>query len=170
MHDDATYDSNYDGQDYKVKVTWSKSIREGDIELMSFYSLFFKDLMRKMSFEKVGRNCFNPKAAVQISQHNLEVWPGFYSAMQKLEIGPMIMIDLTNKVIRQDSVLSYINELLDKRKSREFINDELKFRVVVTSYGKTKSTYRVDRIDFDQSPECTFKRKDGSEVSYSQYY
>jgi hypothetical protein len=32
----------------------------------------------------------------------------------------------------------------------------MKFRVVVTSYGKTKKTYRVEKIDFDKNPDSTF--------------
>ncbi len=91
-----------------VKIAYSKTIKAGDIELYSFYSLFFKDLMKKMNFERVGRNCFNPAGAKHFNNHGLEVWPGFYSAMQKLELGPLIMIDLTNKVIRKDTVLSFI--------------------------------------------------------------
>jgi aubergine-like protein len=108
MKDDQIYDSELDGQNYKVKIAWSKTIKSNDIELYSFYSLFFKNLMKRMSFERVGRNCFNPSAAVKISNQGLEVWPGFYSAMQKLESGPLIMIDMTNKVIRSDKVLAFI--------------------------------------------------------------
>lgn len=94
------FETNYESTDYKIKIAWSKSLKQGDIELYSFYSLFFKNLLKKMSFERVGRNCFNPKAATSLTQHSLEIWPGFYSAMQKLEIGPLIMLDLTNKVVR----------------------------------------------------------------------
>lgn len=31
-------------------------------------------------------------------------------------------------------------------------------------------TYRVDDIDWDQSPKSTFKKADGSEVSFLEYY
>ena len=140
-----------------MNVAWSKSIKQGDMELFTFYAIFFKNIMRKMAFEAIGRNCFNPRASKSISQHNLEVWPGFYSAMQKLECGPLIMIDLTNKVIRKDSVLSHIQDLESKGKSREFINEQLKWAIVVTTYGQNKKTYRVDHIDFERSPATTFK-------------
>ena len=162
MKDDKIYDSEFDGQKYQVKVAWSKTIKINDIELFSFYSLFFKSLMKKLSFERIGRNCFNPSASVKISNHGLEVWPGFYSAMQKLEAGPLIMLDMTNKVIRSDKVLTFIQELETKRKSREQINYEMQFKCVVTSYGKTKKTYVVEKIDFDKSPDSTFEGKDGA--------
>ncbi|TNV83116.1 hypothetical protein FGO68_gene11586 [Halteria grandinella] len=170
MKDDKTYEGEHEGVKYQVTIAWSKSIKNGDIELYSFYSLFFKQLMKKMSFERLGRNCFNPKAAVKLSNHGLEIWPGFYSAMQKLDGGALIQIDLTNKVIRQDTVLSFIQELESKGKSREFINQELQFKVVVTSYGKDKRTYRVERVDFDRSPESTFPCKDGTQISFGAYF
>lgn len=31
-------------------------------------------------------------------------------------------------------------------------------------------TYRVDDIDWDQNPKSTFKKADGSEVSFLDYY
>jgi hypothetical protein len=31
-------------------------------------------------------------------------------------------------------------------------------------------TYRVDDIDWDQNPKSTFKKADGSEVSFLEYY
>lgn len=40
--------------------------------------------------------------------------------------------------------------------------------VVLTDYNN--NTYRVDDVDWQVSPENTFKMKDGSEISYMQYY
>lgn len=90
VKDDLVLNSTYEDQPYKITIQWAKSINQGDMELYSFYSLFFKLLTKKMNFQQVRRNCFNPKAAVKLNQYNLEVWPGFYSAMQKLETGPLI--------------------------------------------------------------------------------
>lgn len=41
---------------------------------------------------------------------------------------------------------------------------------MVTSYGKNKKTYRVEKIDFERNPESKFELKDGSEVSFAEYY
>ena len=40
----------------------------------------------------------------------------------------------------------------------------------MTSYGKTKKTYRVESIAYDKSPDTTFKMKDETEISFAQYY
>ena len=39
--------------------------------------------------------------------------------------------------------------------------------LLVTRYNQ--KTYKIDRIEFDQSPESTFQ-KDGNAVSYMEYY
>ena len=44
---------------------------------------------------------------------------------------------------------------------------------VVTTYGTKKHTYRIESIDYNQSPTCTFKKgKPGEEVeiSFKDYY
>lgn len=83
-------------------------------------------MLRKLNFERIGRNFFCPSKAQHISQHSLEVWPGFFTAMQKLEGGSLLMIDMTSKVIRNDSLLSHIKMLTnEKRLSKERINEEL---------------------------------------------
>lgn len=39
--------------------------------------------------------------------------------------------------------------MVDEGKSYEQINEELKFKSVVTSYGNYKQTYEIDAIDFN---------------------
>jgi aubergine-like protein len=46
----------------------------------------------------------------------------------------------------------------------------MKFMTVVTSYGKEKKTYQIERVDFDQSPDSKFPQKDGNEISFMEYY
>ena len=42
---------------------------------------------------------------------------------------------------------------------------------VVTSYSKAgKHTYKVERLDFDKTPNDGFDKKDGSHVSFAEYF
>lgn len=109
---DLCLESDYDGQSYKVTIAWSKLIATNDVELYSFFSIFFKSLLNKMKFEKLGRKCFQPSSAKTIQ--GLEVWPGFFMSLTKLEKGPMLMIDYASKVIRQDTVLQHMAEMQKK--------------------------------------------------------
>ncbi len=62
-----------------MKLQWAKSIPKTDNEFNDFNSIFAKNLIRNMNFERVGRSFYNPKRAVHVS--NLEVWPGFALAV-----------------------------------------------------------------------------------------
>lgn len=41
---------------------------------------------------------------------------------------------------------------------------------MLLSHRYNNKTYRVDDIDWDQNPNSTFKKADGSEVSFLEYY
>ena len=80
---------------------------------------------------------------------------------------------MANKVVRTDTLHSVLNEFRNKGKNADSINDELAGVSVVTTYGTKKHSYRIEKIDFEQSPTCTFKKgKPGEEVdiSYMDYY
>ena len=99
-----------------MRVAWAKDVHQTDIkEYQAFVSIFFKRLVGKLSFLRDGRNMFNPLKAKNIQ--NLEVWPGFFSSVQKLQSGPLIQIDLTSKVIRTDKLLTEIEQMQDKGKT-----------------------------------------------------
>lgn len=116
--DDLIIPVEHDEQKYTVKLSWAKDFGESDQkEYYAFMSIFFKRLMGRLSFQRDGRNMFNPKKAKNIQ--NLEIWPGFFSSIQKLSSGALIQIDLANKVVRQDKLIDTIKELMSKGKSQE---------------------------------------------------
>jgi hypothetical protein len=90
-----------------------------------------------------------------------------------MEFGPVILIDPVSKVIRNDKVLVLLKSLIDQGKSHEEINETLKFKTVVTSYGNDKHTYEVESIDFEQSPQSTFmqgKKEEAKEIRFCDYF
>jgi hypothetical protein len=89
--------------------------------------------------------------------------------MQKTESGPLMLLEMASKVIREDSVLKAITDMKEfKKMSNDRINSEMANSIVVTSYGNTKKTYRVEKIDFERSIIDTFKMgKPGEEVELS---
>lgn len=92
--------------------------------------------------------------------------------MNNMEAGPIMQIDLTSKVCRQDKVIDHINELIDKKRyDNERVNEECKGMTVVTSYSKVgKHTYKIDKIDFEKSPKDEFTKKDETTISFANYF
>lgn len=135
--------------------------------MMVFYKVFFNSLLKKINFKQIGRNFFNPSQSKTISNHNVEVWPGFSASLQILERGVLLNIDIVHKVLRMDSVLDYISDLKNKggrSDPREAIKKALIGSTILTTYNKR--TYKVDDVDFDKSPLDQFTSDDGSPISY----
>lgn len=169
--DPLTFQAEYDGQDYTIEIKFTKIVNEDPLEWGAFQSIVFKAILGRMSFERDGRNMFNPQAAKHIQ--GLDIWPGFFSSMQSLASGTFLQIDLANKVIRTDKLLGVLQGMLSQGKTQEQVNDELKGTSVVTTYGMKKHSYKIEAIDFLRSPNCTFKKgKPGeeTEVSFNEYY
>ena len=91
--------------------------------------------------------------------------------MNAMEVGPLMQIDLTSKVIRKDCVLDTLRDYENKGYDNDRINEEVKGMVVVTSYSKSgKHTYRCEKIDFEKSPSDQFELKDGTKTSFVDYF
>lgn len=88
------------------------------------------------------------------------------------EQGCLLNIDVCFKVIRTDSVLKLMEELRTTAEKRsqdgtDAVQQGMTGCTVVTKYNQ--KTYRVDRVDFAQSPATTFD-KQGTPTSYAEYY
>lgn len=77
--DPLSFNAEFDGQDYQMEVKFTRKVT-GDVqEFSAFQSIIFKGIMGRLSFERDGRNMFNPSKASNIQ--NLSIWPGFFSSM-----------------------------------------------------------------------------------------
>ena len=166
------YEGEHEGNKYKVTVEWVQIMEATDRDHMSFLKIFFNSMMRALRFETIGPKSFNSAAAHTLAAHNIKVWPGFDARMIMKENGALLNVDVAFKVVRTDSVLSYISELRKKAPRggtewQETISTALTGATVVTRYNQ--KTYRVERVDFAMSPATTFD-KNGEQVSYSEYY
>lgn len=132
-----------------------------DKDHMNFLKIFFNSMMRGLRFETIGRKSFNSAKAHSLDAHKIKVWPGFDARLIMKETGVLLNIDVCFKVVRQDTVLEFINELRSKAEQKnldpqEEIQNALKGATVVTRYNQR--TYKVERVDFGMSPETTFDK------------
>ena len=57
------------------------------------------------------RNYYDPKAAVILKQHKLEVWPGYVTSIRQHEEQILLCCEISCKVLRTDTVLEQIEEI-----------------------------------------------------------
>lgn len=102
-------EAEVDGAKYNVELSWVQTMEPTDKDHMAFLKIFFNSMMRCLRFETIGPRSFNPKAPHNLPAHNISVWPGFDARLIMKENGALLNIDVCFKVIRKDSVLSFLN-------------------------------------------------------------
>jgi hypothetical protein len=108
-----------------------------DKDHLNFLKIFFNSMMRGLRFETIGRKSFNSAKAHTLTAHKIKVWPGFDARLIMKESGVLLNIDVCFKVVRQDSVLEYMNDLKAKieQKGGDYqaeLQEQIKGMTVVT--------------------------------------
>lgn len=164
--------SNENGANMEVVITIeqdSNCITCNDPIAKNLTGYLTKNLQSMLKYKQIGRNLFNPDRAVTVEM--FEVWPGYATSFIPGESSNSLLnIDLVSKVITQVNVLSFMLNLRQKC-SHDFenlISSELEGKSVMTKYNR--KIYRVDRVEFKMNPSNKFKKQDGSEISFCEYY
>ncbi|KAM5181485.1 piwi-like protein 4 [Mantella aurantiaca] len=158
-------------EEVTITVTLTSILPSGSPACIQFFGVLFKRIFRCLNMYQVGRNYYNPSNPVEIPQHKLTLWPGFSTSITQLESQLTLSADISHKVLRNETVLSIMNDLytrVPEERLAEACEKEFLGMVVLTRYNN--KTYRVDDINWNTKPTDTFQRKDGSELTYVDYY
>lgn len=159
------------GETVKITITLTNELPPTSPSCFQFYNIIFRRLLKMMNMKQIGRNYYNPNDSIEVRTHNLTVWPGFVTSILQYETSIMLCIDVSHKVLRSETVLDVMYNLHSKLGPRAFhdsCSKELIGQIVLTKYNNR--TYRIDDIDWDFTPDSTFKKSDGSEISFIDYY
>lgn len=104
---------------------------------------------------------------ITIPEQNLQLWPGYYTSMRQHENNILLNCDMKFKIIRIDNVYNMLMECRQSNLRQEF-QQKIIGSIVLTNYNN--KTYRIDDVDFNSSPKSTFSKRDGSQISYIDYY
>ncbi|XP_075754569.1 piwi-like protein 1 isoform X2 [Pelodiscus sinensis] len=159
------------GENIKITITLTNELPPTSPTCLQFYNIIFRRLLKLMNLQQIGRNYYNPNDPISIPNHRLMVWPGFTTSILQYETNIMLCTDVSHKVLRSETVLDFMYTLyqqVEEQRFRETCAKELIGLIVLTKYNN--KTYRVDDIDWDSNPKCTFRKTDGSEISFVDYY
>ncbi|XP_065548859.1 piwi-like protein 1 isoform X2 [Lathamus discolor] len=159
------------GEDVKITITLTNDLPPSSPTCLQFYNIIFRRLLKMLNLQQIGRNYYNPNDPISIPNHRLMVWPGFTSSILQYEESIMLCVDVNHKVLRSETVLDFMYSLyyqVEEQRFRDTCAKELIGLIVLTKYNN--KTYRVDDIDWDANPQCTFRKSDGSEITYIDYY
>ena len=72
-------------------------------------------MMEKLNMELLGRNYYDPQAASIVREFCLEVWPGYVTSIRQHEYNIMMCAEVSNKVIRTDTVYEQMGTIYNRR-------------------------------------------------------
>lgn len=100
----------------------------------------------------------------------MEVWPGYATAIHPFDDSVMLIADLCHKILHKHTVLDYLYDLYKNTRGdfHTTATRKLVGEIVLTRYNN--KTYRIDDIDWDKNPNSTFLQRDGTEITFKDYY
>ncbi|KAG7489427.1 piwi 2 [Solea senegalensis] len=159
-----------DDEEIQLKIQLTKILPPHSDLCIPFYNVVLRRIMRIIGLKLVGRNHYDPESAVIVKSQGLQVWPGYSTAIKRTDGGLYLCVDVSHKVLRNDTVLNVMNTLYQQ--SREKFQDEctkeLIGSIIITRYNNR--TYRIDGIEWNKSPKDTFVLMDGTKTTFVEYY
>ncbi len=161
-----------DSHDTTIKITLVKILPPEQIP-PTVFNMIFKNIMRELKMNRIGQHYFSPMRQIDVPNHNLQVWPGYTTAVHDFEDGLHLVIDVAHKILNVKTCWQLFNELYVKHNGsiewrQEAVNC-LVGNVVLTRYNN--QTYKIDDIMWDSSPMNDFARGNTNErITYVDYY
>ncbi|XP_032250920.1 piwi-like protein 3 [Phoca vitulina] len=156
----------------KVTIEFTSELTPTSPDCLRYYNILFRRILKMMELEQVGRNYYNKREATEFSDHNLVIWPGYVTSILEYETSITLCADVNHKLVRMQTAYDLISALRDgfpaKQDLREQVSKQLVGSIVSTIFNN--KTYRVDDINWEETPRTTFKTSDGAEITFVEYY
>ncbi|MXQ94554.1 hypothetical protein E5288_WYG003457 [Bos mutus] len=159
------------GETVKMTITLTRELPASSPVCIQVFNIIFKKILKKLSMYQIGRNFYKPSEPVEIPQHKLSLWPGFAISVSHFETKLLLSANVSYKILRNETVLEFMTDLCRKTSESCFTQTcekQLVGLIVLTRYNN--KTYRIDDIDWSVKPTHTFRKRDGAEITYVDYY
>ncbi|XP_068412097.1 piwi-like protein 4 [Eschrichtius robustus] len=159
------------GETVKMTISLTRELPASSPVCIQVFSIIFKKILKKLSMYQIGRNFYKPSEPVEIPRHKLSLWPGFAISVSHFESKLLFGADVSYKILRNETVLEFMTDLCHKTGMScctQTCEKQLIGLIVLTRYNN--KTYRIDDIDWSVKPTHTFQKRDGTEITYVDYY
>ena len=162
-----------DDHDTTMRITLTKILPPEQIP-PTVFNMIFKSIMRELKMNRIGQHYFSPMRQIDVPNHNLQVWPGYTTAVHDYEDGLHLIIDVAHKILNMKTCWQLFDDIYRRHEGniaafrQEAIN-ALVGNVVLTRYNN--QTYKIDDILWDSNPKSDFQRGNTTErITYVDYY
>jgi len=161
-----------DGVAVEVTIKLVGEIQPTDYHYMQFFNIVLRQAMENMQLELIRRDYYDPKAAIILKQHKLELWPGYVTSIRQHEEKILLCCEISHKILRTDTVLQQIGEVHQKTRGgpsfHADVEKALLGAIIITRYNN--KTYRIDEIAWDKKPTDEFEGRNEEKMTYMKYY
>ncbi|GMT00729.1 hypothetical protein PENTCL1PPCAC_22903, partial [Pristionchus entomophagus] len=159
-----------------VTVTFRPSVTFGrnDPQAINIYNLLIREAFKAIGFVQVQRNFFDPGRANLVKEWDVEVWPGYETAVRMYEEQMMLCIENRFKVLRRATVFQ---QLVSEFKRASGNMELVKTNCDHTYTGSTILTlynnrmHRLSRFEWDMNPMSQFHHAaTDTKMSFVDYF
>ncbi|CAD6194970.1 unnamed protein product [Caenorhabditis auriculariae] len=143
-----------------------------DAQTINCFNIVIRRCFDEIGFTQLGRNYFDPNAGKTVSSYNMDVLPGYETAIRMYEDQLMLCVENRFKMVRKESMLEIIQREIqncrgDLERAIQKINEVFQGSTILTLYNN--KLHRFTRLDTNLTPESQFK-KDDRTISLREYY
>ena len=133
VEEPLVFTTEFDKETYKITIENSGllDIIDSEHQYLNFIGRIFRSSQKMLRLKEISRKHFNSDNAKVFKDLQLEVWPGYSTSVGAFNHNVLVNIDVSFKVLRQETVFDYIRNLHNKMNSDE-LNDEIKGMTVMT--------------------------------------
>ena len=132
-----------------------------------------RNVFNKIGYTEIGKTgkFFQVKNPENIDG-DLKMFSGFKANFMSLERGVYLRVDTAKKIVRNQTVLDYINEIYAQNKHKErdekrlILKTELLGKIIMTNYGKARYLKVIDVI-FESVEEI---KLNGTDTTLFKFY
>eukprot|EP00095_Tigriopus_kingsejongensis_P002312 maker-scaffold347_size200506-snap-gene-0.20 protein:Tk02312 transcript:maker-scaffold347_size200506-snap-gene-0.20-mRNA-1 annotation:"giwi protein" len=155
-----------------VEITFSftNEVEPTTVQFLHLLNIIMNTCLesKKLGYQRVGRDYFDPKAREIYAKFNVEMWPGYRTSIRQHESEILLCTELCTKLMRTDTVLDQMMKRCRGGPDKNAILKALLGKIVLTKFNN--KTYRVDDVDFDNNPGMEFEMRNGDKKTIANYY
>jgi len=156
------FNTNYREQNYKLIIKFTNKLKNESFEALSLYKRFFNTLIAQLQYVEIKKSFFDARKAIPMSEFRLDILSGFYPTVSQLKKGILLNLNVTNKIIRNETALELIYQLKQKFTNKNDFVREAQIMIqnlcVITKYNG-ETNFVVNSICFEKTPRDVFEVK-----------
>lgn len=163
------------GTVYSLRIQHARPISMADSrgkqETALVLNILYKKAMRALGLKQITRfpKYYDPAGIKELPELGLQIWRGYTAEINFYEGKPLLNIDFSSKIVHIPAFVEALRGVSRKERDwKERASSLFTGRIVMVKYGNNRC-YRIDEIDFAQTPQSTFNQKN-QQISYVRYY